>query len=99
MHGTAIPDLLFYSRPGCYLCDDARRLVEQLLAERRAQGRPVPRLVERDITTNEDWERAHFATIPVVELGDRRLDLVTSAARLRALLATLDEQATAPSRA
>jgi hypothetical protein len=32
---------------------------------------------------------------PVVELGDRRLELATSAAKLRALLATLDVPASA----
>jgi hypothetical protein len=90
-----LPQLILYARPGCHLCDDARALIEQLLAQRAADGRPVPVLVERDITTNADWERAHFATIPVVELGDRRLDLVTSAAKLRALLSTLDEPAPA----
>jgi hypothetical protein len=90
-----LPDLILYSRPGCHLCDDARGLVEQLLTQRAADGRPTPKLVERDITTNEAWEREHFATIPVVELGERRLDLVTSVARLRALLATLDDPAPA----
>ena len=34
-----------------------------------------------DIDTDPAWERAYFAAIPVVELGDRRLDLVTSAAK------------------
>jgi glutaredoxin len=86
----ALPDLILYSRPGCHLCDDARALLEQLLAARRAAGRPTPTLVERDITTNPDWERAFFATIPVVELGDRRVELATSALKLKGLLATLD---------
>jgi hypothetical protein len=91
-----LPDLILYSRPGCHLCDDARSLLEQLLAQRAADGRPAPRLVERDISTNGAWEREHFATIPVVELGDRRLELVTSVAKVRALLATLDEPAATP---
>jgi glutaredoxin len=86
----ALPDLILYSRAGCHLCDDARALLEQLLAARRAAARPTPALVERDITTNADWERAYFATIPVVELGDRRIELATSVLKLKALLATLD---------
>jgi hypothetical protein len=45
-----------------------------------------PRLVERDIDTDPAWERTYFASIPVVELGDQRLELVTSAAKLRRLL-------------
>ena len=32
------------------------------------------------------WERAYFALIPVVELGDQRIELVTSASKLRRLL-------------
>ena len=46
----------------------------------------MPTLVERDIETDPAWERAFFSTIPVVELGDRRLELATSAAKLRRLL-------------
>ena len=65
-------------------------MIAALLEQRSAQGLLSPTLVERDITTDPDWERAFFAIIPVVELGDRRLELVTSAAKLRALLATLD---------
>jgi hypothetical protein len=71
-------------------------MIAALLERRSAQGLRSPTLVERDITTNPDWERAFFATIPVVELGDRRLELVTSAAKLRALLATLDTASAAP---
>jgi hypothetical protein len=42
--------------------------------------------VERDIETDPRWERTFFASIPVIELGDRRLELATSAAKLRRLL-------------
>jgi hypothetical protein len=83
--------LYLYTREGCHLCDEARGLLEALLAARRAGGLPVPVFVERDIATDPAWERAFFATIPVVELGGRRLELATSGAKLRGLLATLDE--------
>lgn len=84
---TPLPDLVLYSRPGCGLCDDARGLLEALLERRVAAGLPTPSLIERDIETDPAWERAYFATIPVVELGHRRLETVTSAAALRRLLA------------
>jgi hypothetical protein len=84
---TPLPDLILYAREGCHLCDEARDILAALLAERSAAGRDIPRLIERDITTNEGWERAFTATIPVVEFGSRRLELATSAARLRRLLA------------
>ncbi len=80
--GGAVPDLILYSRPGCALCDEAREVLEALLAQRREAGRPTPAFVERDIESNPEWEEAHFATIPVVELGDLRLELAMSTARI-----------------
>jgi hypothetical protein len=94
--GGALPDHILYSRPGCHLCDDARAILTALLGERRATGRPTPTLIERDITTDASWERAWFTVIPVVELGDRRLELATSTAKIRALLATLDASVPTP---
>jgi hypothetical protein len=84
---NAIPDLIVYTRPDCGLCREALQAIGLLLEARRQVGQHVPTLVERDITTNPDWERAFLDTIPVVELGERRLELVTGAARLRRLLA------------
>jgi glutaredoxin len=81
-----IPALILYSRPGCGLCDDVRDLLQALLERRAAAGLPAPVLEERDIDTDPAWQRAYFTTIPVVELGDRRLETVTSAAALRRLL-------------
>ena len=36
--------------------------------------------------SNAAWQDAYFETIPVVELGDRRLELATSVLKLRRLL-------------
>ena len=80
-------ELYLYARAGCHLCDETRTALVQLLAERSAAGLPSPTLVERDIDTNEDWQRAFMTTIPVIELADRRLELATSPARIRRLLA------------
>jgi glutaredoxin len=82
-----LPALVLYSRPGCGLCDEARAVLQALLERRTADGLPTPTLQERDIETDPAWERAYFATIPVVELGDRRLETVTGVAALRRLLA------------
>jgi hypothetical protein len=76
---TPRPDLFLYTRDGCHLCDEAREIVRAILAERARAAT----LVERDIATNPAWERAFLATIPVLELGDRRLELATSYARIR----------------
>src|ERR687888_2678853 len=81
-----LPELVFYTRDGCHLCDEARDLLALLFAERVEAGKRVPRVVERDITTNDDWLRAYFTTIPVVELAGRRVELAVNASSLRRLL-------------
>ncbi len=87
MHDAPLPDLILYGRPGCHLCDETRTLLLALLDERGRAGGPVPRLVERDIETDPAWAQAYLTTIPVVELGEQRLELATSVGRLRRLLA------------
>jgi Glutaredoxin-like domain (DUF836) len=86
MDVTPLPDLVLYGRPGCHLCDETHEALSALLDERRRDGRPAPVLQLRDIETDPAWQQAYFATIPVVELGERRLELATSVARLRRLL-------------
>lgn len=86
MRDAPLPDLVLYGRAGCHLCDEARAILAALLDERAHAGLLAPTVVERDIDTDPAWERAFFATIPVIELGDRRLELVTSAAKVRRLL-------------
>jgi hypothetical protein len=83
---TPLPDLVLYTRPGCHLCDEARAIVQGLLEDRAARGRRTASIRERDISTDPEWERQFFATIPVVELGGRRLELATSPAKLRRFL-------------
>jgi hypothetical protein len=86
MHDAPLPDLILYSRVGCGLCDETRRALDALLEQRARAGLPTPTIHERDIETNAEWQRAFFASIPVVELGDRRLELATSVAQIRRLL-------------
>ena len=89
-------ELYLYARAGCHLCDAARSALVLLLAERQAAGFPSPALVERDIDTNDDWQRAFMTSIPVVELRGQRLELATSPGRIRRLLAdVLDAPAAA----
>ena len=87
MSDPSLPDLIMYGRPDCGLCAEARSMIEALLDDRVGRGLPAPAFVERDIDTDPGWQQAFFATIPVVELGDRRLETVTSLAKLRRLLA------------
>jgi hypothetical protein len=83
--------LTLYTRDGCHLCDETRQVLLALLDERRAAGLAAPELIERDIATDAALERAYFATVPVVELGNERVELATSVSRLRRLLRRLDE--------
>jgi glutaredoxin len=87
MADAPLPDLILFGRPDCGLCDEARDLIHALLEERSRTGRSAPTLREVDIETDPALERNYFASIPVVELGDRRLELATSAAKLHRLLA------------
>ena len=87
MSGTPLPDLILYGRPDCGLCDEARDLLRALFDERAAAGLSTPTLREIDIESDPALEHRFLAAIPVVELGDRRLETVTSAAKLRRLLA------------
>jgi len=82
-----LPDLILYGRADCGLCEETRIFVTGLLEERRAAGLGTPAFVERDIETDPTWERAFFSSIPVIEFGDRRLELATSAIKVRRLLA------------
>jgi len=86
MAASPLPELILYTRDGCHLCDEARAIVQGLLEDRAARGRRTAAIRERDITTNAHWERAYFATIPVVEIDGRRLELATSPAKLRRFL-------------
>lgn len=86
MSTASIPELFLYTREGCHLCDDARAIVQGLLEDRAARGRRTAALRERDITSNPEWERQLFASIPVVEIAGRRLELATSAAKIRRFL-------------
>ena len=83
---TPLPDLVLYARPACSLCDEAREAVELVLADRRERGLAVPALVERNIETDPELHRRYLERIPVVELGEQRVELVVTVGKLRRLL-------------
>jgi hypothetical protein len=86
MTDGAAPELILYGRPGCGLCDDTRESLAVAIEERRAAGRRVPSVVERDISRDPLLSEELGHRIPAVELGGRRLELVTSVGRLRRLM-------------
>ena len=78
--------IVLYGAPGCHLCDQTRDVLEHLLAERRAAGRSGAFIEDVDITADQALHLTFMETIPVVEVGDSRLELATSPARVRAFL-------------
>src|SRR5919107_376443 len=91
-----LPDLLLYARPGCHLCDEAREAIELVLADRRERGLAIPGVVEHDIDADPDRHRALFDRIPVVELGDRRVELIVTVGKVRRLLNEVSGDQPAP---
>lgn len=81
-----LPDLILYARPECSLCDEARQAIEVVIADRRERGLAVPAVIERDIEGDPDLHRALLERIPVLELGDKRVELVVSIGKVRRLL-------------
>jgi glutaredoxin len=73
--------VVLYGRAGCHLCDEARSVLERLRRE-------IPfDLVERDIDTDEAWQRAYFERVPVVALDGREVfDYFVEEEQLRRLL-------------
>jgi len=82
----ALPELVLFTRAGCGLCDEAREAIEVVLDERRRSGRPVPLLREVDIAADPALKEAYGERIPVVTLGDERLELIVGARRLARLM-------------
>ena len=94
-----LPDLVLYARPGCALCDEAREAITVVLANRGERGASVPVFIERNIESDDALHRAYLERIPVVELGEHRLELLVTVGKLRRMLAdVLDEDPAAPSR-
>ena len=81
-----LPDLVLYARPGCSLCDEAREAIEVVVTDRRARGLAVPRLEERDIESDPELHRRYLERIPVVELGNQRVELIVTVGKVRRLL-------------
>jgi glutaredoxin len=81
-----LPDLILYARPTCSQCDEAREAIDLVITDRREGGQPIPNFVERNIEDDPELHRRYLERIPVVELGDQRVELVVSVGKLRRLL-------------
>ena len=81
-----LPDLVLWHSDGCHLCEDTTTLVEQLLQQRSAAGRAVPRLIARRIAEDLAVQRELFELVPVLEVAGRRLPLAIRPGPIRAFL-------------
>lgn len=81
-----LPDLVLYARPGCSLCAEAREAIDLVLRDRTERGLPVPAVLERNIEDDPDLHRTYLERIPVVELGEQRIELIVTVGKLRRLL-------------
>ena len=83
---TPLPDLVLYTRPECSLCAEAREAIGLVIGDRRERGLPVPNVVETNIEGNAELHRRLLERIPVVEIGNQRVELVVTVGKLRRLL-------------
>ena len=92
-----LPDLILYARPGCSLCDEAREAIRLVSDDRRERGLPVPEIVEHNIEDDPELHRRYLERIPVVELGDQRVELIVTVGKLRRLFTiAFDSESTGP---
>ena len=52
----------FYTRPGCHLCEDAKKVLDSMTKE---LSLPVQ---ERNIDTSDEWTEKYGLMIPVVKI-------------------------------
>jgi Glutaredoxin-like domain (DUF836) len=81
-----LPDLILYARPGCSLCDEARVAIDLVIEDRRARGLAAPSVIERNIEDDPELHRHYLERIPVVEIGNLRVELIVSVGKVRRLL-------------
>lgn len=63
-----MPELTLIGKPGCHLCDEARTVVEQVVADLRAEGVAVA-LWERSILDDAQLDVRWHDDVPVVLIG------------------------------
>jgi hypothetical protein len=62
--------LTLLGKPGCHLCDEARVVVDRVVADLAEAGRPV-QVVERSILDDPELEQRYHDDIPVVLIDGR----------------------------
>ena len=81
-----LPELVLYTRPGCHLCAEAREAIRLVVADRLARGLAAPTVTERNIEDDPELHRRFLERIPVVEIGNLRVELIVTVGKVRRLL-------------
>jgi glutaredoxin len=85
---VSVGEVVLYGRPGCHLCEEARELLGELLAER-----PGFALREVDIERDDELLRRYLERIPVIEVAGRVVsELVPDPTAISAALLNTSEQ-------
>ncbi|MFP8643850.1 glutaredoxin family protein [Priestia aryabhattai] len=61
-------EVVMYTKNGCHLCDDAKKLLAEMQSEFPFQ------LIERDIYKNDEWLEKYHLAIPVVEMDGEEVE-------------------------
>ena len=81
-----LPDLTLYARPGCGLCAEAREAIDMVMADRASRGLATPIVIERNIEDDPELHRRFLERIPVVEVGNQRVELIVTIGKVRRML-------------
>jgi hypothetical protein len=74
-HSPDLPTLVFYSRDGCHLCDEARAELQQILEDRVKRGSPIARVHVVDIDAATQFRDRYTDVVPVLYLNGKELPL------------------------
>ncbi len=87
MHETRPIEIIFYTKPGCHLCEDVADVLDMLAARWSLQIRTV------DILSDSEIHRRYWSKIPVVSVGRYVLEApITPSDIQSAVLRTIQEQ-------
>jgi glutaredoxin len=80
------PQLTFYGRRGCHLCEDMRAALQGVLEERARRGELTPVIRDVDVDDDPETRERYGALVPVVALRGQELPLVMTARQLALFL-------------
>ena len=74
-HSPDLPTLIFYSRDGCHLCEEARADLQAVLEDRVKRGEPIARVSVVDIDANPLLRERYNDIVPIIAVNGAELPL------------------------